>query len=41
MGSGDWWQEDTIEYVTDDPGDVPMPLFTRENLEWLKAIPNT
>jgi hypothetical protein len=21
--------------------DAPMPLFTRENLEWLEAIPNT
>jgi four helix bundle protein len=34
-------REDAIEYLTDDPGDVPLPLFTRENLEWLKAIPNT
>jgi len=21
--------------------DVPMPLFTKENLEWFEAIPNS
>jgi four helix bundle protein len=34
-------REDAIEYVTDDSGDVPMPLFTKENLQWLEAVPNT
>jgi four helix bundle protein len=34
-------REDAIEYVTDDASDVPMPLFTGENLEWLEAISNT
>ena len=27
--------EAATEYVTDWPGDVPMPLFTDEELQWL------
>ena len=29
------------EYVTGQPSDAPMPLFTDEELEWLETIPNT
>jgi hypothetical protein len=34
-------REAVPEYVTDWPSDAPMLLFTKEELEWLKAVPNT
>ncbi len=34
-------REAAAEYVTDDPGDTPAPLFTEEELAWLQALPNT
>ena len=33
-------REPAVEYVTDGPDDTP-PLFTKEELEWLAAVPNT
>ena len=33
-------REPTTQYVTDWPDDT-LPLFTKDELEWLEAIPNT
>jgi four helix bundle protein len=33
-------RETTVEYVADWPSELPIPLFTQEELEWLQAIPN-
>jgi four helix bundle protein len=33
-------REATTGYATDDPSDAPVLLFTDEELEWLKAVPN-
>jgi four helix bundle protein len=33
--------EVTADYVADEQSDAPSPLFTEEDLEWLKAVPNT
>jgi four helix bundle protein len=34
-------REATTDYVADEQGDAPAPLFTAEELEWLEAAPNT
>jgi len=31
-------REPTAEYVTNWPGDFPLPLFTEEDLQWLQAV---
>lgn len=33
-------REPTTEYVTAWPANLPLPLFTEEDLAWLQAIPN-
>jgi four helix bundle protein len=33
-------REATTDYATDEPSHAPAPLFTEEELEWLKAVPN-
>ena len=33
-------REATTDYATDEQSDAPAPLFTEEELEWLKAVPN-
>ena len=34
-------REPAIEYVTAWLADLPLPLFTEEDLDWLQTIPNT
>ncbi len=34
-------REPTTDYVADEPSETPAPLFTAEDLEWLKFVPNT